>query len=68
MLALLGAPAELIGPGGEYLRVLAFAMPFAAASFTLQSACSGVGVTRAAMYHALVVSAVNLPEGCQKSA
>ncbi|MEU8205836.1 MATE family efflux transporter [Streptosporangium sp. NPDC049046] len=63
VLALLGAPAELIGPGGAYLRILAFAVPFAAASFTLQSACSGVGVTRAAMYNALVVNAVNLPLG-----
>ncbi|MFI6393252.1 MATE family efflux transporter [Nonomuraea sp. NPDC050547] len=62
-LTLLGASAELAGPGVEYLRVLAFAVPFAAASFTLQSACSGVGVTRAAMWHALLVNAVNLPLG-----
>ncbi|GIH23599.1 MATE family efflux transporter [Acrocarpospora phusangensis] len=63
VLTVLGAPAELIGPGVAYLRVLAFAVPFAAASFTLQSACSGVGVTRASMYNALLVNAVNLPLG-----
>ncbi|MFE0153593.1 MATE family efflux transporter [Nonomuraea sp. NPDC059007] len=63
VLSLLGASAELAGPGVEYLRVLAFAVPFAAASFTLQSACSGVGVTRAAMWHALLVNLVNLPLG-----
>ncbi|MFI6908353.1 MATE family efflux transporter [Nonomuraea sp. NPDC050394] len=63
VLTVLGASAELIGPGVAYLRVLAFAVPFAAASFTLQSACSGVGVTRASMWHALVVNLVNLPLG-----
>ncbi|GAA0937270.1 MATE family efflux transporter [Nonomuraea longicatena] len=63
VLIVLGAPPELVGPGVAYLRVLAFAVPFAAASFTLQSACSGIGVTRAAMWHALLVNAVNLPLG-----
>lgn len=63
VLTVLGASAELAGPGTAYLRVLAFAVPFAAASFTLQSVCAGVGVTRAAMYHALLVNVVNLPSG-----
>ncbi|MDF5752785.1 MATE family efflux transporter [Spongiactinospora sp. TRM90649] len=62
-LTVLGASAELIGPGTGYLRVLAFAVPFAAASFTLQSACAGVGVTRATMYNAVLVNVVNLPLG-----
>ncbi|MFI6484763.1 MATE family efflux transporter [Nonomuraea sp. NPDC050663] len=63
VLTLLGSPAELVGIGGDYLRVLAFAVPFAAATFTLLAACSGVGATRAAMYNALVVNVVNLPLG-----
>ncbi|WP_158566858.1 MATE family efflux transporter [Actinomadura craniellae] len=62
-LTVLGASAELVGPGAGYLRVLAFAVPLAAVSFTVQGACAGVGVTRVAMYHALLVNAVNLPLG-----
>ncbi|MFF4991307.1 MATE family efflux transporter [Streptosporangium saharense] len=63
VLTALGATAEIIEPGVAYLRVLAFAVPFAAASFTLQGACAGIGITRAAMYHALLVNVVNLPLG-----
>ncbi|WP_158578480.1 MATE family efflux transporter [Spongiactinospora rosea] len=62
-LTLLGAAPELIGPGTGYLRILAPAVPLAAASFVLQSACAGIGVTRASMYHALLVNVVNLPLG-----
>ncbi|WP_018657393.1 MATE family efflux transporter [Actinomadura flavalba] len=63
VLRVLGASGDLLGPGTAYLRVLAFAVPFAAVSFTLQGACAGVGATRAAMYTALLVNAVNLPAG-----
>lgn len=63
VLTALGATAEIVEPGVAYLRVLAFAVPFAAASFTLQGACAGIGITRAAMYHALLVNVVNLPLG-----
>ncbi|GHH69105.1 MATE family efflux transporter [Streptosporangium violaceochromogenes] len=63
VLTLLGASAEIVEPGTAYLRVLAFAVPAAAASFTLQGACAGVGVTRAAMYNAFLVNLVNLPLG-----
>ncbi|MER6914404.1 MATE family efflux transporter [Streptomyces sp. NPDC000594] len=63
VLTLLGAPADVIGPGTDYLRVLAFAVPVAAVSFTLQGACAGIGATRVSMYNALLVNAVNLPLG-----
>ncbi|MEV6394588.1 MATE family efflux transporter [Streptomyces sp. NPDC051907] len=63
VLTVLGAPEELIGPGVSYLRVLAWAVPVAAVSFTLQGACAGIGVTRVSMYTALLVNAVNLPLG-----
>ncbi|MFD3469766.1 MATE family efflux transporter [Streptomyces sp. NPDC058682] len=63
VLALLGAPDELIGPGTAYLRVMAFAVPFAAVSFTLQGACAGIGATRVSMYTALLINVVNLPLG-----
>ncbi|WP_412520708.1 hypothetical protein K8Z49_22600 [Actinomadura madurae] len=49
ILALLGGSAELIGDGTSYLRVLACAVRFAAASFTLQGACAGIGATRVSM-------------------
>ncbi|MGW3727475.1 MATE family efflux transporter [Streptomyces sp. NPDC000851] len=63
MLTVLGAPQDLIGPGTAYLRVLAWAVPVAAVSFTLQGACAGIGATRVSMYTALLVNAVNLPLG-----
>ncbi|MEU8592389.1 MATE family efflux transporter [Streptomyces globisporus] len=62
-LTALGAADDVLGPGTAYLRVLAFAVPFAAVSFTLQAACAGIGATRAAMYTALLVNLVNLPLG-----
>ncbi|MEU6039802.1 MATE family efflux transporter [Actinomadura sp. NPDC047616] len=49
-----------LGYGGEGV---AFAVPFAAVSFTLQGACAGIGATRVSMYTALLVNAVNLPLG-----
>ncbi|MFI1279435.1 MATE family efflux transporter [Streptomyces sp. NPDC020858] len=58
VLSLLGAPDDLIGPGAASLRAMAFAVPFAAVSFTLQGACAGIGATRVSMYTAL-----NLPLG-----
>ncbi|MFD4246007.1 MATE family efflux transporter [Streptomyces sp. NPDC058525] len=63
VLVLLGAPDELVGPGAAYLRVMGFAVPFAAVSFTLQGACAGIGATRVSMYTALLVNLVNLPLG-----
>ncbi len=63
LLTVLGGADELIGPGTDYLRVLAFAVPFAAVSFTLQGACAGTGAARVSMYTALLVNAVNLPLG-----
>lgn len=63
VLTVLGAPEDLIGPGTTYLRVLAWAVPVAAVSFTLQGACAGIGATRVSMYTALLVNAVNLPLG-----
>ncbi|MBX9362999.1 MATE family efflux transporter [Streptomyces sp. WAC04114] len=63
MLTLLGAPEDLVGPGTAYLRVLAWAVPVAAVSFTLLGACAGIGATRVSMYTALLVNAVNLPLG-----
>ncbi|GAB3108514.1 MATE family efflux transporter [Streptomyces calidiresistens] len=63
ILTLLGAPDEVIGPGTGYLRILAWAVPAAAVTFTLQGACAGVGATRVTMYNALLVNAVNLPLG-----
>ncbi|MFI6284412.1 MATE family efflux transporter [Streptomyces sp. NPDC051018] len=63
VLNLLGAPDNLVGPGTAYLRVLAWAVPVAAVSFTLQGACAGIGATRVSMYTALLVNAVNLPLG-----
>ncbi|MFJ2595185.1 MATE family efflux transporter [Streptomyces erythrochromogenes] len=62
-LTALGAADDVLGPGTVYLRVLAFAVPPAAVSFTLQAACAGIGATRAAMYTALLVNVVNLPLG-----
>ncbi|MEU6311518.1 MATE family efflux transporter [Streptomyces sp. NPDC047014] len=62
-LTALGAAGDVLGPGTTYLRVLAFAVPCAAVSFTLQGACAGIGATRAAMYTALLVNLVNLPLG-----
>ncbi|MGI5447644.1 MATE family efflux transporter [Streptomyces sp. CA-243310] len=63
VLVLLGAPDDVLDQGTTYLRVLAWAVPFAAVSFTLQGACAGIGATRVAMYHALLVNLVNLPLG-----
>ncbi|RFS81333.1 MATE family efflux transporter [Actinomadura spongiicola] len=63
VLTVLGGADDLTGPGADYLRVLAIAVPFAAVSFTLQGAFAGVGVTRVSMYTALLVNAVNLPLG-----
>ncbi|MEG3627832.1 MATE family efflux transporter [Streptomyces poriticola] len=63
VLTVLGAPEDLIGPGTTYLRVLAWAVPVAAVSFTLLGACAGIGATRVSMYIALLVNAVNLPLG-----
>ncbi|MFG3661005.1 MATE family efflux transporter [Streptomyces sp. NPDC047706] len=63
VLTVLGAPQDLIGPGTAYLRVLAWAVPVAAVSFTLQGACAGIGATRVSMYTAVLVNAVNLPLG-----
>ncbi|MFJ3921821.1 MATE family efflux transporter [Streptomyces sp. NPDC090022] len=63
VLSVLGASDALVGPGAAYLRVMAFALPFAAISFTLQGACAGIGATRVTMYTALLVNAVNLPLG-----
>ncbi|MBG0857019.1 MATE family efflux transporter [Streptomyces spinoverrucosus] len=63
VLTVLGAPQDLIGSGTAYLRVLAWAVPVAAVSFTLQGACAGIGATRVSMYTALLVNAVNLPLG-----
>ncbi|MEV7512161.1 MATE family efflux transporter [Streptomyces sp. NPDC091201] len=63
VLLLLGAPEDVLGRATAYLHVLAWAVPFAAVSFALQGACAGIGATRAAMYHALLVNAVNLPVG-----
>ncbi|MFI0487516.1 MATE family efflux transporter [Actinomadura sp. 9N215] len=63
VLTVLGAGHDLIGPGADYLRVLSFAVPFAAVSFTLQGACAGIGATRVSMYTALLANAVNLPLG-----
>ncbi|MFJ6636538.1 MATE family efflux transporter [Streptomyces sp. NPDC091376] len=62
-LTVLGAPDDVMAPGTDYLRLVAFAVPFAAVSFTLQAACAGIGATRAAMHTALLVNAVNLPLG-----
>ncbi|MGR8007673.1 MATE family efflux transporter [Streptomyces hypolithicus] len=63
VLVVLGASDDVLGAGTAYLRVLAWAVPFAAVSFTLQGACAGIGVTRVAMYHALLVNVINLPLG-----
>ncbi|MFG2972293.1 MATE family efflux transporter [Streptomyces sp. NPDC048331] len=63
VLSLLGGSGELVGPGAAYLRVLAFAVPFAAISFTVQGACAGIGATRISMYTALLVNLVNLSLG-----
>jgi multidrug resistance protein, MATE family len=59
----LGGDEDLASPGTVYLRILAFAVPFAAATFTMQGAYSGVGATRAAMYTAFVINAVDIPLG-----
>ncbi len=63
VLAVLGASDALVRQGASYLRVMAFALPFAAVSFTLLGACAGTGATRVAMYTALLVNTVNLPLG-----
>ncbi|QFG26238.1 MATE family efflux transporter [Actinomadura sp. WMMB 499] len=63
VLRALGAAEDPAGAGADYLRVLAFAVPAAAVSFTLQAACAGIGATRVSMYTALLVNAVNLPLG-----
>jgi len=63
LIGVLGGEAGLTGPAVTYLRILAFAVPVAAAIFTLQSAFSGVGATRVAMYTAVVVNAVDIPLG-----
>jgi putative MATE family efflux protein len=63
LISVLSAEAELTGAAITYLRILALAVPFVAAIFTLQRAFSGVGATRVAMYTALVVNAVDIPLG-----
>jgi multidrug resistance protein, MATE family len=63
VLTLLGASSDLTGPGTSYLQMIAWAVPLAAVSFTLQGACAGIGATRVSMYTALLVNAVNLPLG-----
>ncbi|MEU6709387.1 MATE family efflux transporter [Streptomyces wuyuanensis] len=62
-LTALGAPGDVMASGTAYLRLLAFAVPFAAVSFTLQAACAGIGATRVSMYTALLVNLLNLPAG-----
>ncbi|MGW5641151.1 MATE family efflux transporter [Streptomyces sp. NPDC003832] len=47
MLTVLGEPPDSIGPGTHSLRVLTWAVPFAAVSFTLLGAGAGIGATRA---------------------
>lgn len=63
LIGVLGGEADLTGAAVTYLRILAFAVPIAAAISTLQRAFSGVGATRVAMYTALVVNAVDIPLG-----
>lgn len=50
VISVLGGEEDLTAPSVTYLRILAFAVPFAAATFTLQGAYAGVGATGVAMY------------------
>ncbi|RBM23868.1 MATE family efflux transporter [Streptomyces sp. PT12] len=59
----LGASDAVLGPGTSYLRIVAWSVPAAAITVTLQAACAGVGATRITLYTALTVNAVNLPLG-----
>ena len=60
ILLLLSGDLALADPGAGYLRILAAAVPFAAATFVLQGAYAGLGATRVAMVMMLLVNAVNL--------
>jgi hypothetical protein len=60
ILLLLSGDLALADPGADYLRILAAAVPFAAATFVLQGAYAGLGATRVAMVMMLLVNAVNL--------
>lgn len=51
----------LADDGVVYLRILAGAVPLAAATFVLQAAFAGLGATRVAMVMALMVNVVHLP-------
>ncbi len=63
VLGLIGGGTGLEEPGGVYLRILALAVPFVAATFTLQGVYAGLGATRVTMAMTLLVNAVNLPLG-----
>ncbi|MGH8776650.1 MAG: MATE family efflux transporter [Jiangellaceae bacterium] len=63
VLHLIGGDTDLPELGVAYLRILAFAVPFVAATFTLQGIYAGMGATRITMAMALLVNAVNLPLG-----
>lgn len=63
ILRLLGGGPTLTAPGSDYLRILAVAVPFAAATFVLQGAYAGLGATRVAMVMMMLVNVVNLALG-----
>lgn len=63
VLALIGGDTGLEAPGATYLRILALAVPFVAATFTLQGVYAGLGATWVTMVMTLLVNAVNLPLG-----
>jgi putative MATE family efflux protein len=63
VLGLIGGDTGLAGPGATYLRILALAVPFVAATFTFQGVYAGLGATRVTMAMTLLVNAVNLPLG-----
>jgi multidrug resistance protein, MATE family len=63
VLGLIGGDTGLAAPGTVYLRILALAVPFVAATFTLQGVYTGLGATRVTMTMTLLVNAVNLPLG-----
>ncbi|MGH3753409.1 MAG: MATE family efflux transporter [Pseudonocardiaceae bacterium] len=60
ILELLGGGPAVADAGAGYLRILAAAVPFAAATFLLQGAYAGLGATRVAMVMMLLVNIVNL--------
>jgi multidrug resistance protein, MATE family len=55
--------AALAAIATEYLTVVALALPFVAASATLQASLRGLGRTAVTMHAALLLNAVNLPVG-----